>query len=155
MLETVYAFTQHVLPGPSLTDFRFGKQIGFGWIQSTIGKGQRSSSATTYVGPDYINRPNLHILLHAHATKLLEATGLGATTPTFNGVEFGTEPSGKLSWPQSYTPVRLRRLRSKMASNRPQRGHSERGSIQHSTAPHALRDWRSSRVDDLRYPNSS
>jgi len=64
------------LPGLFLIDFRFGKQIGFGW---------RRSSATTYVGPDYINRPNLHTLLHAHATKLLEATVLGTTTPSFNG----------------------------------------------------------------------
>ena len=64
-------------------------------MQATIGNGQRSSSATSYVGPDYINRPNLHILLHAQATKLLEATDPGATIPTFNGVEFGTEPSSK------------------------------------------------------------
>ena len=83
------------LPGLPLITFRFGKQIGFGWVQATIGNGQRSSSATSYVGPDYINRPNLHILLHAQATKLLEATGPGITIPTFNGVEFGTESSGK------------------------------------------------------------
>jgi len=93
------------LPGLPLI-FRFVKQIGFGWIQGTIGNGQRSSSATTYVGPDYINRQNLHILLHAHATKLLEATGSGTTIPTFNGVEFGTEPSGALIIPQSYTSFR-------------------------------------------------
>ena len=60
-----------------------------GWVQGAIGNGQRSSSATTYVGPDYINRPNLHILLHAQATKLLEATDHDSTTPCFNGVEFG------------------------------------------------------------------
>ena len=83
------------LPGLPLITFCFGNQIGYGWIQATIGNGQRSSSATSYVGPDYINRPNLHILLHAQATKLLEATGPGITIPTFNGVEFGTEPSGK------------------------------------------------------------
>ena len=94
------------LPGLPLITFRFGKQIGFGWIQSTIGNGQRSSSATTYVGPDYINRPNLHILLHAQATKVLEATGSGTTTPTFNGVEFGTEPSGTFILPQSYASFR-------------------------------------------------
>ena len=64
-------------------------QIGVGWVQGAIGSGQRSSSATTYVGPDYINRPNLHILLHAQATKLLEAINHGSATPCFNGVEFG------------------------------------------------------------------
>ena len=67
------------------------EQIGVGWAQGTIGNGHRCSSATTYVGPDYINRPNLHILLHAHATKLLEATDL-TTTPSFIGVEFGIGP---------------------------------------------------------------
>ena len=94
------------LPGLPLITYRFGKQIGFGYIQGTIGNSQRSSSATSYVGPDYINRPNLHILLHAHATKLLEATGPGATVPTFNGVEFGIEPSGTSTIPQSYVSFR-------------------------------------------------
>ena len=65
------------------------KQIGVGWIQGAIGHGRRSSSAATYVGPDYINRPNLHILVHAQATKILEATDQDSTTPCFNGVEFG------------------------------------------------------------------
>ena len=78
-----------------LVGFRFRKQIGVGWMQATISNGQRCSSATTYVGPNYINRPNLHILLHAQATKLLEATDPGTKTPRFNGVEFGTGPSSK------------------------------------------------------------
>ena len=73
----------------------FLEQIGVGWVQSSIGDGQRSSSATSYVGPDYINRSNLHILLHAHATKLLEATDFGTSTPHFNGVEFGTGSCSK------------------------------------------------------------
>ena len=80
----------------------FWKQIGLGWVQGAIGNGQRSSSATTYVGPNYINHPNLHILLHAQATKLLEATDDGSTTPRFNGVEFGTGPSSELT-AQSHT----------------------------------------------------
>ena len=87
------------LPGLPLIALRFGKQIGFGWLQGAIGNGQRSSSATSYVGPDYINRPNLHILLHAQATKLLEATGPDTAIPCFNGVEFGTEPSSKSMTP--------------------------------------------------------
>ena len=78
------------------------KQIGVGWVQGTISNGHRTSSATTYVGPNYINRPNLHILLHAHATKLLEATSLGATTLSFNGVEFGTGPSSQFISPIVY-----------------------------------------------------
>jgi len=93
-----------------LISSRLLEQIGFGWIQGTVGNGQRSSSATTYVGPDYINRPNLHILLHAHATKVLEATGLGTTIPTFNGVEFGTGPSSKLMISKSHASFRSRRV---------------------------------------------
>ena len=143
------------LPGLPLITYRFGKQIGFGYIQGTIGNGQRSSSATSYVGPDYINRPNLHILLHAHATKLLEATGPGATVPTFNGVEFGTEPSSKSTIPQSYTSFRSRgTIRSKMASYCPQGGHSECRSVQHSAASHAFRNRRSGRADKFRDPHS-
>ena len=81
---------------------RFWKQIGVGWVQGAIGDGRRSSSATTYVGPDYINRPNLHILVHAQATKLLEATDHGSATPCFNGVEFGL---GTGSSSESISPI--------------------------------------------------
>ena len=82
-------------------------QIGVGWIQGAVGNSQRSSSATTYVGPDHINRLNLHILLHAQATKLLEATDHDSTTPCFNGVEFGfsTRSSSELINP--ITRIRL------------------------------------------------
>jgi len=83
-------------------NFCLGKQIGFGWVQATVGNGQRSGPATTYIGPDYENRPNLHILLRAQATKLVETTGLNTTAPRFNRVEFGTEPSGELIKPQSH-----------------------------------------------------
>ena len=78
-------------------------------MQGTIGDGQRSGPATTYIGPNYVNRPNLHILLHAHATKLLEATDLHTTTPTFNGVEFGTGPSSKYMSPAVYILYLTRR----------------------------------------------
>ena len=90
-------------PFPLIVFLYLWKQIGVGWAQGTIANGQRTSSATTYVGPNYINRPNLHILLHAHATRLLEATNLGTTTPSFNGVEFGTGPLSRLISPVAYT----------------------------------------------------
>ena len=60
----------------ALVDFRLPKQIGVGWIQATVGHGQRCSSVTTYVGSKYIDHPNLHILLHAQATKILKKRGL-------------------------------------------------------------------------------
>ena len=92
-------FVMIVLSGLFFIVLPFWKQIGVGWVQGAIGNGQRSSSATTYVGPNYINRSNLHILLHAQATKLLEATDHDSTTPCFNGVEFGTGPSSELTNP--------------------------------------------------------
>jgi len=138
----------------SLINSRFWEQIGFGWIQGTIGNGQRSSSATTYVGPNYINRPNLHVLLHAHATKLIEVTSLGTTIPTFSGVEFGTGPSSKSMTPQSHVSFRSQSARSKMASYCPQRGHPERGSVQHSAASHALRNRRSGGAGETWHPHS-
>ena len=104
MLETPYALLQSHCPGIFFTRFCFWMQIGVGWIQSTIGNGQRCSSATTYVGPDYISRPNLHILLHAQATRLVEAINPDTATPRFNGVEFGTGPSSKSISPTTHIP---------------------------------------------------
>ncbi|KAJ7693992.1 glucose-methanol-choline oxidoreductase, partial [Mycena metata] len=43
---------------------------GIGWLQSTIKSPARSSSATSYLGPEFIDRPNLHILLPAQVSKL-------------------------------------------------------------------------------------
>ena len=86
-----------------LIGFRFPKQIGVGWIQAAVGHGERCSSATTYVGPKYIGRPNLHILLHAQATKSLEKTGYKSKVPEFNGVEFGTGPTSTLTSPTMHT----------------------------------------------------
>ncbi|KAF9262617.1 aryl-alcohol oxidase [Marasmius fiardii PR-910] len=83
--------------GPS-SEFKFnldmnaGDQLGFGWAQSTILKGSRSSSATSYLGPKYINRSNLHVLLHAHVTRIL-STGQKDGQLVFHDVEF-TQDSG-------------------------------------------------------------
>jgi hypothetical protein len=40
-------------------------------MQKTIGNGERSSSATSYLTPDVLGRPNLHILLNSRATKVM------------------------------------------------------------------------------------
>ncbi|KAK7017372.1 mitochondrial choline dehydrogenase [Favolaschia claudopus] len=34
--------------------------------------GQRSSAATSYLGPDFISRPNLHVLVNSRVTKLVQ-----------------------------------------------------------------------------------
>ncbi|KAF8921082.1 aryl-alcohol oxidase [Mucidula mucida] len=52
-------------------DYNDGKPNGIGWLQSTVGNGTRSSSATSYLGPEYTCRPNLHVLLHSYVTRIL------------------------------------------------------------------------------------
>ncbi|KAK0460578.1 alcohol oxidase, partial [Desarmillaria tabescens] len=51
---------------PFNLDYNSGYQLGIGWTQYTIGNGTRSSSQTSYLGPMYIGRPNLHVLTHAY-----------------------------------------------------------------------------------------
>lgn len=41
------------------------------WMQKTIGNGERSSSATSYLTTDVLNRPNLHILLNSRVIRVL------------------------------------------------------------------------------------
>ncbi|KAJ7871753.1 aryl-alcohol-oxidase from pleurotus Eryingii [Mycena leptocephala] len=66
-------------------DMNSGQPLGIaksGWLQYTIGHGERSSSATGYLTPGIIQRPNLDVLLHAQVSKLnrgshrLEALGI-------------------------------------------------------------------------------
>lgn len=51
-----------------------GNPIGVGWAQATIGDGQRSSSATSYLSTAYINRPNLSVLLNAEVTRVMQGS---------------------------------------------------------------------------------
>jgi choline dehydrogenase-like flavoprotein len=55
-------------------------------VQSTIGKGTRSSSATAYLSPA-LNRTNLHVLIQNTVTKLVQ-TGNQSEIPTFKTVKF-------------------------------------------------------------------
>ncbi|KAG6856866.1 hypothetical protein H0H87_012683 [Tephrocybe sp. NHM501043] len=57
---------------PLNLDMNSGNPLGVGWLQSTIKNGERSSSATSYLGPQFINRKNLHVLLNTRVTRLLE-----------------------------------------------------------------------------------
>ncbi|KAJ7451784.1 aryl-alcohol-oxidase from pleurotus Eryingii [Mycena galericulata] len=75
---------------PFNLDMNSGYPLGIGWGQATIKNGSRSSSATSYLGPQFINRPNLHVLLNARVTRVLQ------TTPgTFRTVEFLQDLNGK------------------------------------------------------------
>lgn len=61
-------------------DFRYnidtnsGDALGIGWLQVTVGNGERSSAATAYLAPEYLKRPNLHVLVKNRVTKVLQTT---------------------------------------------------------------------------------
>ncbi|KAF8180708.1 aryl-alcohol oxidase [Mycena galopus ATCC 62051] len=72
---------------PFNLDYNSGEPLGVGWLQSTIGGGKRSSSATSYLAPKFIQRENLHVLLHAQVSRLVgPQTTKGVVS--FEGVEF-------------------------------------------------------------------
>jgi choline dehydrogenase-like flavoprotein len=62
-----------------------------GWIQTTIKDGSRSSSATSYLAPQFINRPNLHVLLNARVTRILPINA-----DAFRTVEFVQDLKGSV-----------------------------------------------------------
>ncbi|KAJ6551738.1 aryl-alcohol oxidase-like protein [Mycena capillaripes] len=88
-------FSQHIIEAtqelpdewPFNLDMNSGRPLGLGWLQSTIGDGKRSSSAASYLGPEFIHRENLHVLLHAQVTKLVDSRRVGDKF-TFEGVQF-------------------------------------------------------------------
>ena len=91
VLETLQEFNDTF---PFNIDTNSGHQLGVGWAQSMIKDGKRSSSATSYLGPQFINRPNLHVLVNAQVTRLVQ-TGLKNKKPTFLAVEFAASAEGR------------------------------------------------------------
>ncbi|KAJ7057133.1 aryl-alcohol oxidase [Mycena amicta] len=85
--ERVAAVTQE-LPDefPFNEDPNTGFPIGVSWAQSNIKHGLRSSSFTSYLGPEFLSRPNLHVVLNTQATRIIRNPG---TDPvSFRIVEF-------------------------------------------------------------------
>ncbi|KAJ3545659.1 hypothetical protein NMY22_g2348 [Coprinellus aureogranulatus] len=80
---------------PFNEDITSGNVLGVSWLQSSIGGGTRSSSATTYLA-SAIDRPNLDVLINSHVTKLVR-TGRNNGKPVFRGVEFSGTPQGPRS----------------------------------------------------------
>ncbi|PBK74036.1 aryl-alcohol-oxidase from pleurotus Eryingii [Armillaria solidipes] len=78
---------------PFNLDYNSGYQLGIGWEQTTVGNGTRSSSQTSYLGPSYIDRKNLHVLVHSYVTRILIADASNSTLPRFDAVEF-TQDAG-------------------------------------------------------------
>ncbi|KAF7322093.1 Alcohol oxidase [Mycena kentingensis (nom. inval.)] len=56
---------------PFNLDMNSGSQLGVGWTQMTALNGARSSSATSYLAPQFVARPNLQVLLNARVTRVL------------------------------------------------------------------------------------
>ncbi|RDB26725.1 Pyranose dehydrogenase 3 [Hypsizygus marmoreus] len=77
---------------PYNQDPNSGNPLGVGWLQSTIDGGRRSSSATSYLAPKFMKRPNLHVLLNTRVTRILR-TGKGGP-PAFRTVEFAQNATG-------------------------------------------------------------
>lgn len=57
------------LGSPILNDFNGDASLGYGYTQTTVYKGQRQSAAKSFLVPAK-DRSNLHIIKHAHATKI-------------------------------------------------------------------------------------
>lgn len=62
---------------PYNEDLNSGDPIGVGWLQSTIGGGMRSSSATSYLAPHFLERPNLDVLVNTRVTRILKMSYTG------------------------------------------------------------------------------
>ncbi|KAF7376528.1 GMC oxidoreductase [Mycena sanguinolenta] len=76
---------------PFNLDMNSGYPLGIGWEQQTVKNGSRSSSATSYLASQFISRPNLHVLLHARVTRVLQTN----SNNTFRTVEFVQDLDGE------------------------------------------------------------
>ncbi|KAJ7272415.1 alcohol oxidase [Mycena rebaudengoi] len=56
---------------PYNVDMNSGSHLG--WLQSTIKDGARSSSSTSYLAAQYVQRSNLYVLLNARVTRVLQS----------------------------------------------------------------------------------
>lgn len=72
---------------PFNIDVNSGSPLGIGWIGFTIGNGTRSSSATSYLDPQHMSRPNLDVLLHAQVSRVLPQSS-NSNALHFDTVEF-------------------------------------------------------------------
>ncbi|KAJ2919584.1 hypothetical protein MD484_g820, partial [Candolleomyces efflorescens] len=79
---------------PYNLDANSGKPLGVAWLYSTIGNGERSSSATGYFNTTVRGRPNLDIVLNTQATRVLMTRSIGQ--PEIRTVELTPRSRGTL-----------------------------------------------------------
>ncbi|KAF5388752.1 hypothetical protein D9757_004771 [Collybiopsis confluens] len=76
-------------------DYNSGHPLGFSWAQFTIGHGTRDSAATSYLAPKFLQRQNLHVLVNARVSRLLQTSSY-SDAPEFLRVEFAHDINGPL-----------------------------------------------------------
>ncbi|KXN89017.1 Alcohol dehydrogenase [acceptor] [Leucoagaricus sp. SymC.cos] len=89
VLDTIHKFPEELLFNE---DMNSGNTLGIGWLQSTVGFGKRSSSATAFLLPALNNRSNLHVLINTQVTRLIQS-GTISKKPQFLSVEIATNAS--------------------------------------------------------------
>ncbi|KAF8075341.1 aryl-alcohol oxidase precursor [Lyophyllum atratum] len=75
-------------------DMNSGKSLGLGWAQMTVKDGRRSSSATAYLAPKFLQRKNLYVVVNAQASRVIQTSD--GIIPAFRGVEFRQSSGGPL-----------------------------------------------------------
>ncbi|KAH9959902.1 aryl-alcohol oxidase-like protein [Russula compacta] len=82
---------------PYNEDMNSGQPLGLGWVLSTIANGTRTSSATSYLAPQYLGRANLDVLLNTRVTRILATNDHGNAPPRLTTVEYAANATGKPS----------------------------------------------------------
>ncbi|KAJ7873496.1 aryl-alcohol oxidase-like protein [Mycena olivaceomarginata] len=80
---------------PFNLDMNSGNPLGVGWLQETIGGGERSSAATAYLSSRFLARPNLHIVLNTRVLRLLGNNNTAGVV--FHGAEISQDSSSPSS----------------------------------------------------------
>lgn len=76
---------------PFNLDMNSGDPLGVGWLQSSIGSGARSSSATAYL-TQALERPNIDVIIETQVTRLIQTDH--SNPPVFRGVEISQSRIG-------------------------------------------------------------
>lgn len=95
-IKQIYLSAANELGYKFVDDFNSGNLVGYAFVQGTVQKGRRQSVAKTFLIPAK-ERPNLHIIKHAHVKKVVindegMATGVEFT---YNGTNEFTVHSKK------------------------------------------------------------
>lgn len=79
-------------------DLNAGRSLGTGYVQATIGGGERSDASTAYLHPA-MERPNLHVLANTQVTRVLPVGTSPEEQTDFRVVEMAQDRKGVLTLP--------------------------------------------------------